>query len=147
MSSERHEFHLSIASHFENIDLVQVVLNDTLDSLGVEEDGRHWVDLAVREAIANAIQHGNGEDPEKKVLIDFGVDGGEVVIRVRDEGKGFDRSAVADPLDESQRLSPGGRGLLYMNRLMDEVVHRELPEGGTEVVLRKRIEPARGDQK
>ncbi len=142
MYSERHEFHLSIGSRFENIDLVQVVLNDTLEALGVEEGERHRIDLAVREAVANAVKHGNAQDPDKKVHVDFGVEGGTVVIRVRDEGAGFDPQAVADPLDESQKLSPDGRGLLYMRRLMDEVTHMEHPAGGTEVMLKKRIASA-----
>lgn len=142
MSSERHEFHLSIGSRFENIDLVQVVLEDTLESLGVEEAGRHWIDLAVREAVANAIKHGNAQDSDKRVLVDFEVDGDDVIIRVRDEGSGFDKEAVADPLQKEQRLSPDGRGLLYMKRLMDEVRHRKHPEGGTEVMLRKSIKPS-----
>ena len=139
MSSERHEFHLSIGSRFENIDLVQVVLNDTLEALGVDAEGRHWIDLAVREAVANAVKHGNAQDPDKKVHVDFGVEADSIIVRVRDEGTGFDPRSVADPLDESQRLSPDGRGLLYMQRLMDEVTHLEHPAGGTEVVLRKRI--------
>ncbi|MCB1033232.1 MAG: ATP-binding protein [Acidobacteria bacterium] len=142
MSSERHEFHLSITSRFENIDLVQTVLNDTLEALGVEEGGRHWIDLAVREAVANAIKHGNAQDPDKRVRVDFAVDGDDAVIRVRDEGGGFNPEMVADPLDASKKLSPGGRGLLYMQRLMDQVTHLEHPDGGTEVVLRKRITPA-----
>lgn len=142
MSSKRHEFHLSIGSRFENIDLVQVVLDDTLEALGVDEADRPWIDLAVREAVANAIKHGNAQDPDKRVLVDFGVEGKDVVIRVRDQGGGFDPGQVANPLDEEKRLSPDGRGLLYMKRLMDEVSHRQHPEGGTEVVLRKRITAA-----
>ena len=51
---------------FENIELVQVVLEDCLERLGVDEDTRHWVDLAVREAVANAIKHGNAQDPASR---------------------------------------------------------------------------------
>jgi serine/threonine-protein kinase RsbW len=138
MSSEPSSFHLAIESRYENIELAQVVLEETLEALGAKEDYRHRVDLAVREAVANAIKHGNRLDPRKRAFIDFALDGEDVVIRVRDEGDGFDAQGVADPTVEENLLKPGGRGLLYMRSYMDGVeVHRH-PEGGTEVVLRKR---------
>lgn len=145
MSLERHAFHLSIGSRFDNIDLVQVVLNEALEGLGFGEDDRHWIDLAVREAVANAIQHGNREDPTKTVQVDFGLEEEEAVIRVRDEGEGFDPATLADPLAKENLLQPGGRGLLYIRSFMDGVEMRVHPQGGTEVTLRKRIPaPARG---
>lgn len=154
MSSERHAFHLSIGSQFENIDLVQTVLDESLTALGLDDDTRHWVDLAVREAVANAIKHGNAQDPDKQVRVWFGVETegpegeraddrveGErtIVIRVRDEGEGFDPGGVADPLAQENLMRPGGRGFLYMNNFMDAIDVRPHPEGGTEVTLRKRI--------
>jgi len=139
MSSERHSFHLSISSRFENIDLVQVVLAEALEQLGLEEDDRHWVDLASREAVANAIKHGNREDPTKTVQVDFGLERDEIVIRVRDEGEGFDPDSVADPLAEENLLQPGGRGFLYIRSFMDGIETRLHPEGGTEVTLRKKL--------
>ncbi len=139
MAAERQEFHLSIGSAFENIDLVQVVLDDSLIGLGVADDTRHWIDLAVREAVANAIKHGNQHDAAKRVKIAFAVEGDEVVIRVRDEGRGFDPEVQADPLAAENLLRPSGRGLLYMKSFMDGVDYHAHPQGGTEVVLRKRI--------
>lgn len=141
MSSDRNDFHLSIASQFENIDLVQEVLGDALERLGAGEDYRHQADLAVREAVANAIKHGNSEEPDRTVRIDFGVEGDEVVIRVRDDGEGFEPSQVADPMSRENLLKPGGRGILYMRTCMDTVHHRRHPEGGTEVEMRKRLAP------
>ncbi len=139
MSSGRNDFHVSISSQFENIDLVQEVLSDALEEIGVGEEIRHAVDLAVREAVANAIKHGNLEDPDRKVKVDFGVDGDEVVIRVRDYGEGFEPAQVDDPLSQENLLKPGGRGILYMRSYMDAVHHRQHPNGGTEVLLRKRL--------
>jgi serine/threonine-protein kinase RsbW len=140
MNPEQHRFHVTIASRFENIDLVQVVLQDALESLDVSEDTLHWVDLAVREAVANAIRHGNQQDPAKKVDVDFEFDGDEVVIRVQDEGEGFTPEEVPDPLAAENLLRPGGRGLLYMRNSMDAIDCRPHPEGGTVVTLRKRIQ-------
>src|SRR5688500_20123987 len=73
------EAFLAVASRFENIELVQAVVDDLLGRLGLEEEERHWFGLAVREAVANAIKHGNRSDPGKQVEGEGGrADGGGV---------------------------------------------------------------------
>lgn len=134
-----HRFHLGIGSRFENIELVQVVLKDSLERLGLDEDARHWVDIAVREAVANAIKHGNRQDPTKRVEVDLGLDGESLVIRVEDEGAGFEPGEVSNPLAPENLLKPSGRGIFYMRSFMDEVQYGLRPEGGTVVTLRKRL--------
>jgi serine/threonine-protein kinase RsbW len=134
-----HRFHLDLGSRFENIELVQVVLRDTLDQLGVEEDARHWIDVAVREAVANAIKHGNAQSPDKQVHVDLLLEGDELVIRIEDEGVGFDPSMVQDPLAPENLLRPNGRGIFYMKSFMDDIQYGLRPEGGTVVTMRKRL--------
>jgi len=141
MPQERH-FHLDVGSRFENIELVQVVLRDSLERLGVDEDTRHWVDVAVREAVANAIKHGNAQDPGKQVHVDLFREGDEVVIQVEDEGTGFDPAQLQNPLAPENLLKPNGRGIFYMKSFMDEIHYGTRPGGGTVVTLRKRITPA-----
>ena len=136
---EDHRFHLDVGSRFENIELVQVVLRDALERLGVEEDTRHWVDLAVREALANAIKHGNAQDPGKQVHIDLFVDGDDLVVEVADEGAGFDPASLQDPLAPENLLRPSGRGIFYMKSFMDQIQYGARPGGGTMVTLRKRL--------
>src|ERR1700756_570089 len=109
--SDEQSFHLAIGSRFENIELVQLVLKDSLDRLGLDDDNRHWIDVAVREAVANAIKHGNLQDPEKQVQIDLAVEGATLVIRVQDEGRGFDPAELEDPLAPENLLKPNGRGI------------------------------------
>lgn len=138
MPEERH-FHLDVGSRFENIELVQVVLRDSLERLGVDEDTRHWVDVAVREAVANAIKHGNAQDPDKQVHIDLLQDGEDLVVRVEDEGTGFDPARLQDPLAPENLLKPNGRGIFYMKSFMDEIEYGPRPGGGTIVTLRKKV--------
>ena len=144
---EEYRFHLAIGSRFENIELVQVVLRDCLERLGMEEDARHWVDLAVREALANAIKHGNEENPSKQVHVDLEVEGEEVVIRVEDEGTGFDPAQVGDPLARENILKTNGRGILFMEKFMDEIQYGAGPGGGTMVTLRKRLTGSKVDSR
>ena len=69
------QVHLAIGSSFHNIELVQVVVEEALRRLDLDPDDAHWIGIAVREAVANAVKHGNRQDPDKKVELDFGVEG------------------------------------------------------------------------
>jgi serine/threonine-protein kinase RsbW len=137
--SDEQSFHLAIGSRFENIELVQLVLKDSLDRLGLDDDNRHWIDVAVREAVANAIKHGNSQDPEKQVQVDLMIEGDTLVIRVQDEGRGFDPADLEDPLAPENLLKPNGRGIFYMKSFMDDIQYGVRPGGGTVVTLRKRL--------
>ncbi|HUF79164.1 MAG TPA: ATP-binding protein [Thermoanaerobaculia bacterium] len=139
MPAQTLPFHLTIGSRFENIELVQAVLSDALSAYDMDEESRHWVDLAVREAVANAIQHGNRLAPDKRVEIDLELSGRELVVRVRDQGEGFDPGSLIDPLAPENRLRPNGRGIFYMQKFMDEIDYDFQPGRGTEVTLRKRL--------
>ena len=135
------ELHLTIGSRFENIELVQMTVDETLRESGVSDEHRHWIGLALREAVANAIKHGNRQDPEKQVEVEIDLANGELEIRVADEGPGFDPEAVKDPLAPENRFRADGRGIFYMRKFMDDVRYAFRPSGGTVVVLRKRLAP------
>lgn len=139
MTSPEPQVHISIGSRFEHIDLIQIVVDDALGRLGLDEDGRHWVGIAVREAVANAIKHGNKLHPEKNVEVELAFDGEEAIIQIEDSGRGFDPEAVDDPLAPENLLKPNGRGIFYMKNFMDHVEFTFRPEGGTVLTLRKRI--------
>jgi serine/threonine-protein kinase RsbW len=95
------------------------------------DDSDADIETALREALANAVIHGNGEDSSKRVHVVCRcyIDG-EVWITVRDEGRGFDRNTVPDPTKPENRLSTRGRGIYLMETLMDEVFF----EGGGAIV-------------
>lgn len=134
------QVHLSIGSSVENVELVQLVVEEALNRLELEPDDAHWVGIAVREAVANAVKHGNRHDPGKRVAVDFGVEDGELVIRVCDEGGGFDPAGVDNPLAPENVLKPSGRGIFYMKRFMDEIDYSFGPDGGTVVTMRKHLD-------
>jgi serine/threonine-protein kinase RsbW len=136
---DENRFHLAIGSRFENIELVHVVLKDRMQQLGIDKDTQHSVELAMREALANAIKHGNQQNPAKQVHVDLMVEGDELVIRVEDEGVGFDPGQVRDPLAPENLLNRNGRGILFMNKFMDNIHYGSKPDGGTVVTLRRRV--------
>jgi len=139
MAVEEPQVRIAIGSRFEHIDLIQVVVDDALERLGLDDDARHWVGIAIREAVANAIKHGNRLDPEKQVQVELAIADDEAIIRVVDEGEGFDVQAVDDPLAPENLLKPNGRGIFYMKNFMDEIEYSTQPQGGTVVTLRKQL--------
>lgn len=101
------------------------------------------VELALREALANAILHGNRSDSTKRVLVacycEAGSDGG-LLLLVRDQGPGFDPAAVPDPTTAEVIYAGHGRGIFLMRQIMDQVRYRN---GGCEVELRQRAQAGR----
>jgi serine/threonine-protein kinase RsbW len=118
-------------------------ISGLVDRISRELEKRHWraddvtaVQLALTEAVANAIRHGCGGDITKRVECSVGCgDRDEVLIIVRDSGSGFDPGDVPDPLDPSNAFKPSGRGIFLMRVLMDHVA---FVNGGREVRMRKR---------
>ena len=108
---------------------------------------KHWpeddimaVELALQEAVANAIRHGCSGDKTKQLQCSVACDEkGEVVISVRDPGDGFDPATVPDPLTPQNILKPSGRGILLINGLMDEVLYED---GGRELKMKKSVSGA-----
>jgi serine/threonine-protein kinase RsbW len=138
---------LQIPSLFDMVDLVQV-LSDRMSHLAAfDDDSCHWVGVAVRESVINAIKHGNREDPGKLVTVEFAftpVDQpSQLVVRVTDQGQGFDPEEVADPLAPENILKSSGRGIFFMRNFMDDVQLTRVPEGGMEVRMVKKL--AAGD--
>ncbi len=94
------------------------------------------VELALQEALANAVRHGCGNDPTKQVQCIVTVDkAGEVLIVVRDPGPGFDVGAVPDPQKPENLFKPSGRGIFLINQLMDEV---RFADEGREIRMKKK---------
>jgi serine/threonine-protein kinase RsbW len=133
------EFH----STYEMLDFVQVASDHLGRVSGLDDEALHWVGVAVRESVINAIKHGNSGDERKHVYVEFTPIDGErpsgIQIRVRDEGPGFDPEALPDPLAPENMLKASGRGIFLIRSFMDELVLRRAPEGGMEVVMVKRV--------
>jgi len=137
---------LEFTSALAMVDFVQVVADHVGRAVGLDDDGVYWVSVAVRESVINAIKHGNQGDAAKRVFVDFATiardQRRELMIRVRDEGEGFDPETIANPLDPENVLKGSGRGILLVRGFMDDVCLQRAPEGGMEVRMTKRVQPA-----
>jgi serine/threonine-protein kinase RsbW len=130
---------LSLSSRFENIEMAQHLCGKLLEGKEVAEETRHWILMALREGLANAIKHGNGQNLSKRVHVEMRVEGDVLEIRIRDEGPGFDPARVGDPLAPENRLKTSGRGIFYMKTFMDDVRFDHPEGGGMEIVLTKNL--------
>ena len=131
---------LVLASRFENIELAERTLLDLCERAGHPSDEEYWLVTALREAVANAVRHGNRQDPTRQVRIDFTIRNSTITIRIEDEGDGFDPGDIPDPTDPANLLRPNGRGIFYMRQFMQRVEFEFLPGGGTAVVMERDLE-------
>ena len=104
------------------------------EALGYSPRCAFAVRLALEEAMVNAHKHGNGGDPVKRIVVTYDITPVRVVVRVRDEGSGFDPALVPDPTTPDRIPLPDGRGIMLMRSYLDEVTFNER---GNEVQLVK----------
>jgi serine/threonine-protein kinase RsbW len=139
---------LELTSAFEMLDFVQVVSEHVSRAAGLDDDATHWVSVAIRESVINAIKHGNQNDASKHVFIAFELVEGaaipELMIRVRDQGPGFEPETIANPLAPENLLKSSGRGIFLIRSFMDDVQLQRAPEGGMEIRMIKRVQPQQG---
>src|SRR5687767_16029815 len=138
-SGDGERIEITISSRFENIELVQVIAEHLCENAGLDEDGSHWIGMAVREAVANAIKHGNKLDVGKRVNATFDLRGTALEITISDEGQGFDPTQVSDPLNPQNLMKTSGRGIFYMKTFMDDVRYNFDSSGGTSLVMTKNL--------
>src|SRR3954466_4923492 len=138
-----HIVRLEFTSGFEMLYFVRVVSGHLARGAGRDEDSLHWVSVAIRESVINAIKHGNRNDASKHVFVEFEtatVDVPALTIRVRDQGEGFDPETVADPLAPENLLKSSGRGIFLIRNFMDDVQLQRAPQGGMEIRMVKRVQ-------
>jgi serine/threonine-protein kinase RsbW len=116
-----------------------------ISKFGPADESNFEIELALREALVNAIVHGNQNDPRKLVYVNCRcASDGDVSITVEDQGDGFEHDAVADPTSPDNLLRTNGRGIYLIRTLMDEVHFRQ---GGSVVHMRKRASTGSGTER
>jgi serine/threonine-protein kinase RsbW len=133
---------IDIASRFEMLEMVQTVLSHVAGMLRLDDDAAHYVSVAIRESVVNAIKHGNRGDAGKRVAVEFLLHPGALEVTVQDEGPGFDPETVPSPLAEENLLKADGRGIFFMRSFMDEVSYAFPARGGTVVRMLKKLPSA-----
>ena len=130
---------VSLGSRLELLDCVQGLAEHVFGLTGMDPADSYWPVLAVREAVTNAMVHGNRQRSESRVDLRFELSGDSISITVSDEGAGFDPAELLDPVASENLLSANGRGIFLVRRFMDEVSFEFPDGGGTRVRLTKRL--------
>lgn len=126
-----------LESNLESVDSAESLSVDAAKQIGLDEDACMDLGLAVREAMVNAVAHGNKYDASKFVRLVLESRSDSLRIVISDEGEGFDLNRVPDPTQGENLLRGSGRGLLLIQTFVDEFAVRRTPSGGAEVTLVK----------
>jgi serine/threonine-protein kinase RsbW len=128
-----------LASTLESVDRAEELVVDAAKRAGIEEDDALSLGMAVRECAVNAVVHGNRYNLNKKVHLTVARSPEQLIIRIADEGEGFELADLPDPLAEENLLRHSGRGIFIIRAFTDEFDVRRLSPTGTEVTLRKNV--------
>jgi serine/threonine-protein kinase RsbW len=129
---------LTLPSRLDSIAEAAARAAEVAGRYGFDAEALFGIDMAVREAVTNAVLHGNRQDESKTVEVGFTYSGSSLLITVRDEGEGFNPADVPDPTDEQNLLKTSGRGILFMRSFMDAVEWEQHTGGGTIVRMTKK---------
>lgn len=128
----------TLESTLDSVNMAEHTADQMAGKAGFDEDERHRIAMAVREAAVNAVLHGNAYDPKKKVTVSFENTGRDFIVTISDQGRGLDPGTIPDPLDPDNLLKQSGRGIFLIRSFMDEVRFRTL-DPGTEITLIKHV--------
>jgi serine/threonine-protein kinase RsbW len=128
----------TLDSTLETVDSAEQAASRIATEAGFDDEEVMRIAMAVREAAVNAVLHGNAYDPGKKVRLAFEQTGGNLIITIRDQGKGLDPDKIPDPLAPENLLKTSGRGIFLIRSFMDEVVISP-SQTGTEIKLVKHV--------
>ena len=127
-------YYVEIESNPNNLITVEEFVNYFCKDINLTDDQLANVLLAVTEATTNAIIHANKCDQSKMVTIDVKVNETKLVVKIKDEGEGFDPADIPDPTEPENLLNESGRGVYLMRVYMDNVEYNRTPSG-MEIIL------------
>jgi serine/threonine-protein kinase RsbW len=130
---------LTLPSRIESVEEAAVAVAGILSRSRVGEEIAFGVDMAIREAVTNAVLHGNKQDEAKFVHVTVKSSPGWLEISVDDQGAGFNPADVPNPTETENIMKSSGRGIFFMRTFMDKVEWLIRPEGGTTVRMTKRF--------
>src|ERR1700684_2032670 len=123
----------------ESVDLAESISMRVAEAAGFPEEEDHKIGMAVREGVINAYNYGNQQDRQKKIMMTAELQRDNMIVRVLDQGKGFELTEIPDPLAEENLLRTSGRGLFLMRAFMDEFTVQRGAAGGAELIMVKRL--------
>ncbi len=139
MAKTEQSIAISYRSDLKYTEVGVLVLGFIKKLLHIDDDTYFKIEISLREAANNAIVHGNGRDPGKRVHLRFAWDRSRLRLTVRDENsRRVDPQEVEDRIHDCHLLSFHGRGITIIRSYMDRFQFRSSPDG-SEVVMEKEL--------
>lgn len=139
MAAITQRIEITFETLLESVDLAESIVMRVAEVSGFGDEDIHKIGMAVREGVINAYNYGNQQDRSKKIRMTVELEPEKMIVRVLDQGKGFELTEIPDPLAEENLLRTSGRGLFLMRAFMDDFAVRHGPGGGAELVMTKNL--------
>ena len=148
MAAKTQRIEVMLETLLESVDLAESISMRVAEAAGFPEEEVHKIGMAVREGVINAYNYGNQQDRKKKIMMTVELQPDHMIVRVLDQGKGFELTEIPDPLAEENLLRTSGRGLFLMRAFMDDFKVEHGPEGGAQLTMIKKLpQPVSGNGK
>lgn len=128
---------LSVPSHKRYLEPIRLIIRETCDLVDLTEERAGEVVLAVQEALANVIRHCYKDNPDLRIDLRISLPGDRLEIRIDDYGRFVDPAKIKGRALED--VKPGGLGVLFMRKVMDEVRYERNAWGGTTLTMVKAL--------
>lgn len=129
---------LEIISDPNQLPKVDEFAQKVAQKMGFSKEQSDDISIAVTEVVNNAIMHGNNCDPQKRVFITFYRSKSHLMVKVEDQGGGFEPDDLEDPTAPENILKGKGRGIFIVKHLMDEVNFEKTPIGMSITILKRK---------
>ena len=139
MAAKTQRIEVMLETLLESVDLAESISMRVAEAAGFPEEEVHKIGMAVREGVINAYNYGNQQDRHKKIMMTVELQPDNMIVRVLDQGKGFELTEIPDPLAEENLLRTSGRGIFLMRAFMDDLAVRRGPTGGADLVMIKKL--------
>jgi serine/threonine-protein kinase RsbW len=139
LDSQSKTIHQVLDSTLESVDKAERAVLELARESGFGEEDQDRIGMSVRECMVNAVVHGNRYSSHKKVELSLSRTPERLIIRIADQGEGFNPEELPDPLSGENLLRHSGRGIFLMKAFMDDLQVRRLEPAGTEVTLVKNV--------
>src|ERR1700693_4811457 len=139
MAAKTQRIEITLETLLESVDLAEVIVMRIAEAAGFTEEDIHKMGMAVREGVINAYNYGNQQIRDKKIFMTVELEPDKMIVRVLDQGKGFELTEVPDPLAEENLLRTSGRGLFLMRAFMDDFRVERGPDGGAHLSIVKKL--------
>jgi serine/threonine-protein kinase RsbW len=136
---EQAEVDIHLDSTLESVDRAEELVVEAAKKAGIEEDDALSLGMAIRECMVNAVVHGNRYNLNKKVHLTVTRTAAHLIIKIADEGEGFELEDLPDPLADENLLRHSGRGIFIIRAFTDDFQVRRMNPSGTEVTLVKNV--------